>query len=130
MLFVNSADHTVIELADRPQHHGITMYTAAGEAVFIGFDKQGGGVMQLQSTPGKLSAEAGGDGFKFFNTAGKPVAFIGGDSTGSGVLQLQNPGGGVLVDAGALGGKTGFVQVYPRSGKAPFPTPDYLKGAK
>ena len=26
--------------------------------------------------------------------------------------------------------RTGFAQVYPRSGKAPFPIPNYIKGSK
>jgi len=48
----------------------------------------------------------------------------------SGALQLKNSAGGVLVDVGAIDANTGYAQVYPRSGKAPFPIPNYLKGSK
>jgi len=45
-------------------------------------------------------------------------------------VQLKSSSGGVLVDVGAVDGNTGFAQVYPKSGKSPFPIPNYLKGSK
>lgn len=126
----DKAGHVIAEISDRPGHHGLTLYSTAGETAFIGSDKQHQGMMVLENTPGKLSTEAGADGFKFFSSGGQAVAFVGGDDTGAGAIQLKNSSGGVLVDIGALGGKTGFAQVYPRSGRAPMPVPDYLMGSK
>lgn len=130
VLFQDSANHTIAEISDRPQHHGITVYSKTGEAVYIGADKQGNGLLMLETPAKNISSELSVDGFHLFGSSGKSVAFVGADSTGSGVIQLKNSTDGVVVDMGALGGKTGFVQVYPRSGKTPFPIPNYLQGGK
>lgn len=130
VLFKDASGHTMLEISDRPQHHGITLYGKTGEAVYIGVDKEDNGMVMLETPAGKLSTEMSVDGFKYFGAGGKSVAFMGGETTGSGVIQLKNASDGVIVDIGALGGKTGFVQVYPRSGKSPFPIPNYLKGGK
>ena len=130
VVFQDSANHTIAEISDRPQHHGITVYSKSGEAVYIGADKQGNGLLMLENAAGKLTSELSVDGFKLFGRSGHSVAFVGAEDTGAGVIQLKNASDGVLVDIGALGGKTGFVQVYPRSGKAPFPIPNYLQGGK
>jgi hypothetical protein len=130
VLIQDKAGHTIAEISDRPGHHGLSLYSATGETAFIGSDKQHQGMLVLENSPGKLSTEMGSDGFKFFSSGGQSVAFVGGDDTGAGAIQLKNATGGVLVDIGALAGKTGFAQVYPRSGRAPMPVPDYLMGAK
>jgi hypothetical protein len=130
VLFQDKAGHTVLEVSDRPQHHGITLYSKSGEAVYIGADKQGNGLLMLETPAKTISSELSVDGFHLFGSNGKSVAFVGADSTGAGAIQLTNSTNGVVVDMGALGGKTGFVQVYPRSGKTPFPIPNYLQGGK
>ena len=130
VVFHDKSGHTLMEVSDRPQHHGITLYSKTGEAAYIGVDKQSNGVLMLETAAGKISSEMSVDGFHLFGSSGKSVAFMGAESTGAGVIQLKNAADGVVVDIGALGGKTGFVQVYPRSGKAPFPIPNYLQGGK
>jgi len=120
---------TIVEISDRPGLHGISVTSTNGETAFLGFDKEKNGVLQLFGPGHKLSTEASADGFKFFGSS-QSVAFLGADSAGQGALQLKNSTGGVLVDVGAVDANTGFAQVYPKSGKSPFPIPNYLKGSK
>jgi len=120
---------TIVEISDRPGLHGISVTSTNGETAFLGFDKEKNGVLQLFGPGHKISAEASASGFMFFGSS-QSVAFLGADSAGQGALQLKNSTGGVLVDIGAIDANTGFAQVYPRSGKAPFPIPNYLKGSK
>lgn len=121
---------TIVEISDRPGFKGVTVYSSGADAAFIGYDKQNNGIIQLLGPGRKLFADVSADGFKFFGTAGQSVAFLGADSNNNGAIQLKNSTGGVLVDAGAIDAHTGFAQVYPRSGKAPFPIPNYIKGSK
>ncbi len=130
VLVQDKAGHTILEISDRAGLHGLSVNSASGEVAFLGFDKENNGVMQLLGTGHKLFAEASADGFKFFGSAGQSVAFLGADNTGNGALQLKSSTGGVLVDVGAIDVNTGFAQVYPRSGKSPFPIPNYIKGSK
>jgi len=129
VLIQDTAGHTIVEISDRTGLHGISVTSSNGEAAFLGFDKEKNGVLQLFGPGHKLSTEASADGFKFFGSS-QSVAFLGADSAGQGALQLKNSTGGVLVDVGALDANTGFAQVYPKSGKSPFPIPNYLKGSK
>lgn len=130
VLFQDKAGHTVLEVSDRPQHHGITLYGKSGEAAYFGSDKQGNGLLMLETPAQTISSELSVTGFHLFGSSGKSIAYVGTDNDGAGVVQLKNASDGVVVDIGSLGGKTGFVQVYPRSGKAPFPIPNYLQGGK
>ena len=126
----STAGKTLFEVADRPGLHGVAVYSASGEAVFLGFDKEQNGIVQVKGANGKLVADVSLDGFKYFGPSGSSVAYLGADSGGNGAMQLKNAADGVVVDAGVLGAATGYVQVYPRSGKAPFPIPNYIKGSK
>jgi len=130
VLIQDTAGRTIVEISDRTGLHGISVTSSNGEAAFLGFDKEKNGVLQLFGPGHKLSTEASADGFKFFGTSGQSVAFMGADSGNNGAVQLKNSTGGVLVDVGAIDANTGFAQVYPKSGKAPFPIPNYLKGSK
>ncbi len=131
ILIQNASGTTIMEIADRPKHHGITLYnTAGGEVAYLGVSTEQKGIFQLEGQDGKLFADVSEDGFKFFGKSAAAVAFLGADNAGNGALQLKNAADGVVVDAGVLGAATGYVQVYPRSGKSPFPTPNYLKGGK
>jgi len=121
---------TIVEISDRPGLHGISVTSTNGETAFLGFDKEKNGVLQLFGPGHKLATEASADGFKFFGMSGQSVAFVGADSANNGAVQLKSSSGGVLVDVGAVDGNTGFAQVYPKSGKSPFPIPNYLKGSK
>ena len=129
VLIQDTAGRTIVEISDRTGLHGISVTSSNGETAFLGFDKEKNGVLQLFGPGHKLATEASADGFKFFGTS-QSVAFLGADSAGQGALQLKNSSGGVLVDVGAIDANTGFAQVYPKSGKAPFPIPNYLKGSK
>jgi len=129
VLIQDTAGRTIVEISDRTGLHGISVTSTNGETAFLGFDKEKNGVLQLFGPGHKLSTEASADGFKFFGSS-QSVAFLGADSAGQGALQLKNSSGGVLVDVGAVDANTGYAQVYPRSGKAPFPIPNYLKGSK
>jgi len=129
VLIQDTAGRTIVEISDRTGLHGISVTSTNGETAFLGFDKEKNGVLQLFGPGHKLSTEASADGFKFFGSS-QSVAFLGADSAGQGALQLKNSTGGVLVDVGAVDANTGFAQVYPKSGKSPFPIPNYLKGSK
>jgi hypothetical protein len=129
VLIQDTAGRTIVEISDRTGLHGISVTSTNGETAFLGFDKEKNGVLQLFGPGHKLSTEASADGFKFFGSS-QSVAFLGADSAGQGALQLKNSSGGVLVDVGAVDANTGFAQVYPKSGKSPFPIPNYLKGSK
>ena len=122
--------NTIVEISDRPGFKGVTVYSSSSDVAFLGFDKQNNGLIQLLGPGRKIFADIGADGFKFFGTAGQSVAFLGADNANNGAVQLKNSAGGVLVDIGAIDANTGFAQVYPKSGKAPFPIPNYLKGSK
>lgn len=122
--------NTIVEISDRTGFKGVTVFNSTSDVAFLGFDKQNNGLVQLLGPGRKLFAEVGSDGFKFFGTSGQSVAFMGADNANNGAVQLKNSAGGVLVDIGAVDANTGFAQVYPRSGKAPFPIPNYLKGSK
>jgi len=130
VLIQDKAGRTIVEIADRTGLHGISINSANGETAFLGFDNEKTGVMQLFGSGHKLTSEASSTGFKFFGSSGQSVGFLGADSNGQGSLQLKNSAGDVLVDIGAIDANTGFAQVYPRSGKAPFPIPNYIKGSK
>ena len=121
---------TIVEISDRAGFKGVTVFTSNSDVAFLGFDKQDNGLIQLLGPGRKLFADISADGFKFFGTAGQAVAFMGADSANNGAVQLKNSAGGVLVDVGAINDNTGFAQVYPKSGKSPFPIPNYLKGSK
>lgn len=69
-------------------------------------------------------------GFKLAGSAGQSAAFMGADSNNNGAIQLKNCTGGVIAAAGAIDANTGFMQVYPRSEKAPFPIPNCINGSK
>jgi len=129
VLIQDTAGRTIVEISDRTGLHGISVTSTNGETAFLGSDKEKNGVLQLFGPGHKLSTEASADGFKFFGSS-QSVAFLGADSAGQGALQLKNSTGGVLVDVGAVDANTGFAQVYPKSGKSPFPIPNYLKGSK
>ena len=129
VLIQDAAGRTIVEISDRTGLHGISVTSSNGETAFLGFDKEKNGVLQLFGPGHKLATEASADGFKFFGTS-QSVAFLGADSAGQGALQLKNSSGGILVDVGAVDANTGFAQVYPKSGKSPFPIPNYLKGSK
>ena len=130
VLIQDTAGRTIVEISDRTGLHGISVTSSNGETAFLGFDKEKSGVLQLFGPGHKLATEASADGFKFFGMSGQSVAFVGADSANNGAVQLKSSSGGVLVDVGAVDGNTGFAQVYPKSGKSPFPIPNYLKGSK
>lgn len=131
ILVQNAAGQTILEISDRPRHHGITLYNKAGtEVAYLGVTTDDIGIFGLEGADGKLLADVSQDGFKFFGKSTGSVAFMGADNGGNGAIQLKNSADGVVVDAGVLGAATGYVQVYPRSGKTPFPIPNYIKGGK
>ena len=130
ILVQDASGNTILEISDRPKHYGITLYNkAGGQVAFLGITS-GGGILGIQGTDAKLLADISEDGFKFFGKSEASVAFMGADTVGNGAIQLKNTADGVVVNAGVFDGATGFVQVYPRSGKTPFPIPNYLKGGK
>lgn len=122
--------HTIVEISDRQGFKGVTVFNSTADVAFLGFDKQDNGLVQLLGPGRKIFADISVDGFKFFGPSGQSVAFMGADNSSNGAVQLKNANGGVLVDVGALDANTGFAQVYPKSGKTPFPIPNYLKGSK
>lgn len=122
--------HTIVEISDRQGFKGVTVFNSSADVAFLGFDKQNNGLVQLLGPGRKIFADISVDGFKFFGPSGQSVAFMGADNSSNGAVQLKNANGGVLVDVGALDANTGFAQVYPKSGKTPFPIPNYLKGSK
>lgn len=130
VLVQDKSGHTIVEISDRPGYKGVTVHSSGGDAAFLGYDKQDNGLVQVLGPGRKIIADVSADGFKFFGTAGQSVAFLGADNNNNGALQLKNSMAGVLVDLGAIDANTGFAQVYPRSGKSPFPIPNYLKGSK
>ncbi len=130
VLIQDKSGNTIVEISDRPGFKGITVFSAQSDVAFLGFDKQNNGLVQVLGPGRKILADMGADGFKFFGPSGQAVAFMGADSASNGAVQLKNSSGGVVVDVGAIDANTGFVQVYPKSGKAPFPIPNYLKGSK
>lgn len=130
VLIQDKTGKTIVEISDRTGFKGVTVFSSSSDVAFLGFDKQNNGLVQLLAPGRKIFADIGVDGFKFFGPSGQPVAFMGVDSASNGALQLKNSSGGVLVDAGAIDANTGFAQVYPKSGKSPFPIPNYLKGSK
>lgn len=129
VLVQDKSGHSIVEISDRAGFKGLSVYSLSGEAAYLGFDKPDKGLIQLLGPGGKLFADASADGFKFFGSAAQAVAFMGADSADNGALQLKNSAGGILAEAGAIDAKTGFVQVYSRSGKSPFPIPNYIKGS-
>ncbi|HEY3025660.1 MAG TPA: hypothetical protein VGJ55_05885 [Pyrinomonadaceae bacterium] len=130
VLVQDKSGQTIVEISDRPGYKGVTVYNSGSDAAFLGFDKQNNGLLQLLGPGRKLFADVSADGFKFFGSTSQSVAFLGADSSNNGALQLKNSAGGVLVDVGAIDANTGFAQVYPRSGKSPFPIPNYIRGSK
>lgn len=130
VLVQDKAGRTIVEISDRPGYKGVTVYSSGGDAAFLGYDKQDNGLVQILGPGRKIIADVSADGLKFFGSTGQSVAFLGADSNNNGALQLKNSAGGVLADAGAIDANTGFMQVYPKSGKSPFPIPNYIKGSK
>ena len=130
VLIQDKTGKTIVEISDRTGFKGVTVFSSSSDVAFLGFDKQNNGVVQLLAPGRKIFADISVDGFKFFGPSGQAVAFMGADSSSNGAVQLKNSTGGVLVDVGAIDANTGFAQVYPKSGKSPFPIPNYLKGSK
>ena len=124
----DSAGKAIFEVSEHPR--GLKVFSTTGEALYLGTEKGGPGLIQLLGLDGKLILDLSSDGFKFFGKSQASVAFVGADSANNGALQLKNNADGVVVDIGVLGAATGYVQVYPKSGKTPFPIPNYLKGGK
>jgi hypothetical protein len=130
VLVQDKSGRTIVELSDRAGFQGVTVFSPVGDAAFLGYDKENKGLVQVLGPGRKILADATADGFKFFGTTGQSVAFLGADSNNNGALQLKNSTGGVVAEAGAIDANKGVMQVYPKSGKSPFPIPNYIQGSK